>query len=85
VVAGSVVPDIGGHNPLEAARLDCPAISGPFGENWASAYAGLEAIGGVVIATGDFSLLSWVALVALAAAMGISALARRMGPAHERP
>ncbi len=49
VVAGSLVPDIGGHNPLEAARLDCPAISGPFVENWASAYAGLEAIGGVVM------------------------------------
>lgn len=40
------------------------------------------AIGGLVIATGDFSLLSWVALVAVAAAIGVSALARRMGPAH---
>jgi predicted MFS family arabinose efflux permease len=40
------------------------------------------AIGGWVIATGDFGLLSWVALVAVAAAMGVSALARRMGPAH---
>lgn len=49
VVAGSLVPDIGGHNPLEAARLDCPTISGPFVENWATAYAGLEAIGGVVV------------------------------------
>ncbi len=49
VIAGSLVPDIGGHNPLEAARLDCPAISGPFVENWASAYAGLEAVAGVVM------------------------------------
>jgi 3-deoxy-D-manno-octulosonic-acid transferase len=49
VIAGSLVPDIGGHNPLEAARLDCPAISGPFVENWASAYAGLEAADGVVM------------------------------------
>ncbi|MFY8208693.1 MAG: 3-deoxy-D-manno-octulosonic acid transferase [Caulobacter sp.] len=49
VIAGSLVPDIGGHNPLEAARLDCPAISGPFVENWTSAYAGLEAVGGVVV------------------------------------
>lgn len=40
------------------------------------------AIGGLVIATGDFGLLNWVALVAVAAAMGVSALARRMGPAH---
>lgn len=49
VIAGSLVPDIGGHNPLEAARLDCPAISGPFVENWASAFAGLEAARGVVM------------------------------------
>lgn len=40
------------------------------------------AIGGLVIATGDFGLLNWVALVAVAAAMGVSALARRVGPAH---
>ena len=46
VIAGSLVADIGGHNPLEAARLDCPAISGPFVENWASAFVGLEAAGG---------------------------------------
>ncbi|WP_404979715.1 3-deoxy-D-manno-octulosonic acid transferase [Caulobacter segnis] len=49
VIAGSLVPDIGGHNPLEAARLDCPVISGPFVENWASAFAGLEAAEGVVM------------------------------------
>jgi 3-deoxy-D-manno-octulosonic-acid transferase len=49
VIAGSLVPDIGGHNPLEAARLDCPVISGPFVENWASAFAGLDAVGGVVM------------------------------------
>lgn len=49
VIAGSLVPDIGGHNPLEAARLDCPAISGLFVENWASAFAGLENARGVVM------------------------------------
>lgn len=49
VIAGSLVPDIGGHNPLEAARLDCPAISGPFVDNWTSAFAGLEAAGGVIM------------------------------------
>ena len=51
IIAGSLVPAIGGHNPLEAARLDCPAISGPFVENWASAFAGLEAADGVVMAS----------------------------------
>jgi len=49
VIAGSLVKGVGGHNPLEAARLDCPAISGPFVDNWTSAYAGLEAAGGVVM------------------------------------
>lgn len=51
LIAGSLVPGIGGHNPLEAARLDCPAISGPFVENWNSAFAGLEGAGGVVMTT----------------------------------
>lgn len=49
LIAGSLVPGVGGHNPLEAARLDCPAISGPFVDNWASAFAGLEAADGVVM------------------------------------
>jgi 3-deoxy-D-manno-octulosonic-acid transferase len=49
VIAGSLVEGIGGHNPLEAARLNCPAISGPFVENWASAFAGLQAAEGVVM------------------------------------
>ncbi|WP_184716058.1 3-deoxy-D-manno-octulosonic acid transferase [Caulobacter sp.] len=49
VIAGSLVPGIGGHNPLEAARLDSPVISGPFVENWTSAFAGLEAADGVVM------------------------------------
>lgn len=51
VIAGSLVEGIGGHNPLEAARLDCPTISGPFVDNWTSAFAGLEAAGGVVMTT----------------------------------
>ncbi|MET3666676.1 3-deoxy-D-manno-octulosonic acid transferase [Caulobacter sp. 1776] len=51
LIAGSLVPDIGGHNPLEAARLDCPVISGPFVDNWASAFAGLQAVGGVAMTT----------------------------------
>jgi 3-deoxy-D-manno-octulosonic-acid transferase len=49
VIAGSLVPGVGGHNPLEAARLDCPAISGPFVDNWASAFASLDTAGGVVM------------------------------------
>ena len=41
LIGGSMVPDIGGHNPLEAIRLGCPAISGPFVDDWRSVYAPL--------------------------------------------
>jgi 3-deoxy-D-manno-octulosonic-acid transferase len=41
VIGGSLVDGVGGHNPLEAARLDCPFISGPHVANWRGAYAEL--------------------------------------------
>ncbi len=34
LIGGSLVEGVGGHNPLEAARLRCPAVSGPHVENW---------------------------------------------------
>lgn len=34
VVGGSLVPGIGGHNPLEPARLGCPFVAGPWVERW---------------------------------------------------
>jgi 3-deoxy-D-manno-octulosonic-acid transferase len=43
VICGSLVPRIGGHNPLEASRLGCPVASGRFVENWRGVYASLEA------------------------------------------
>ena len=50
LVAGSLVPGIGGHNPLEPARLDCPIVSGPHVENWLTAYADLRAVDGAAFA-----------------------------------
>ena len=41
LVGGSLVDGVGGHNPLEPARLGCPAISGPYVENWQGAYGEL--------------------------------------------
>lgn len=41
VVGGSLVDGVGGHNPLEPARLGCPAISGPYVDNWQGAYGEL--------------------------------------------
>jgi 3-deoxy-D-manno-octulosonic-acid transferase len=55
LVAGSLVAGIGGHNPLEPARLDCPIVSGPHIENWLTAYADLRAEQGVAFA--DASIL----------------------------
>jgi 3-deoxy-D-manno-octulosonic-acid transferase len=43
VIGGSLVDGVGGHNPLEAARLECPAASGTHVANWRSVYAALEA------------------------------------------
>ena len=34
VIGGSLIPRVGGHNPLEAARLDCPFVAGPHVEKW---------------------------------------------------
>jgi 3-deoxy-D-manno-octulosonic-acid transferase len=55
VVAGSLAPGIGGHNPLEPARLDCPIVSGPHVENWLTAYADLRDADGAAFA--DASVL----------------------------
>lgn len=50
LVCGSLIPGIGGHNPLEPARLGRPMLSGPHVENWLSAYAALNAVDGVALA-----------------------------------
>src|SRR5690606_17188262 len=42
-IGGSLIPGPGGHNPVEAAQLDCPIASGPLVDNWASVYAPLVA------------------------------------------
>jgi 3-deoxy-D-manno-octulosonic-acid transferase len=34
IVCGSLTPGIGGHNPLEPARLGCPFVSGQYVESW---------------------------------------------------
>ena len=39
VMGGSFVPDIGGHNPLEPARLGVPIVTGPHIFNAAAIYA----------------------------------------------
>ncbi|MGR4866628.1 3-deoxy-D-manno-octulosonic acid transferase [Caulobacter sp. LARHSG274] len=75
VVAGSLVPGIGGHNPLEPARLDCPIVSGPHVENWLTAYADLRAAGGVPFA--DAAVLGERLAALLAAPPALEAQAAR--------
>ena len=41
VMGGSFLPDIGGHNPLEAARLDRPVVHGEHYANWIDVYGAL--------------------------------------------
>jgi 3-deoxy-D-manno-octulosonic-acid transferase len=41
LIGGSLRPGPGGHNPVEAAQLDCPIVAGPYVENWREVYADL--------------------------------------------
>jgi 3-deoxy-D-manno-octulosonic-acid transferase len=45
IVSGSFVVGVGGHNPLEPARLGCPFVSGPHVDHWPvySAFIGANA------------------------------------------
>lgn len=44
-LGGSLLPAIGGHNPLEAVQVGVPAISGRHVANWESVYRDLEDAG----------------------------------------
>lgn len=43
-------PPVGGHNPLEPARLGRPAVTGPDVSNWAAVTRTLVAAGGLAVA-----------------------------------
>ena len=45
LVGGSLAP-LGGHNPIEPARLGCAIVHGPRVENFGEAYAALDRCGG---------------------------------------
>jgi 3-deoxy-D-manno-octulosonic-acid transferase len=46
VLGGSFVAGLEGHNPLEAARLSCPLVSGAHVSGWAAAFAELWRVTG---------------------------------------
>ena len=56
LVGGGVAEGVGGHNPLEPARLGCPFVSGSKVDNWRGVYDALEAVGGVSWADDAYAL-----------------------------
>jgi 3-deoxy-D-manno-octulosonic-acid transferase len=69
LVGGSLIDGLGGHNPLEPARLGAPILVGPYVRNWRSVY---EAMGERVVAVRDGKALG----KAFAAALDDPAAAR---------
>lgn len=49
-------PPVGGHNPLEPARLGKPAITGPDMTNWAAVTEALVRAGGLTVVRGPYDL-----------------------------
>ena len=43
------LPAVGGHNPLEPARIGKPAIAGPDASNWSAVTKGLAEAGGLTV------------------------------------
>jgi len=76
VMGGSLVDGVGGHNPLEPARLCAPVLSGPHVENWATVYRELEAAGAVLM-TADAAGLDASLRQALDAPESLAAMADR--------
>ncbi|NBU27607.1 MAG: 3-deoxy-D-manno-octulosonic acid transferase [Caulobacteraceae bacterium] len=86
VLGGSLVPGIGGHNPLEPARLAVPVIAGPYGFNFAEIYQAMFADGqGALLAADVYSLAEQIARCLadplLARAIGQAGLAFATGAA----
>ena len=49
LIGGGLVPGVGGHNPLEPARLDRPFASGPHVSNWRGVYEALHQAGAATV------------------------------------
>jgi 3-deoxy-D-manno-octulosonic-acid transferase len=78
IMGGSFFRGVGGHNPLEPARLGKPVITGPDLSNWAEVYAALFEAGGAVAADVDTlqeRLHAWLGDPASARAAGKAAKA----------
>ena len=72
-------PAVGGHNPLEPARLGKPAITGPDMSNWAAVTGALVAAGGLQVVEAPWDLPA-----VLAPLLADPAEAKRMGERGRR-
>ncbi len=72
-------PPVGGHNPLEPARLGKPAVTGPDMSNWAAITEALVAAGGLVVVEAPWDLPA-----VLAPLLADSDAARTMGERGRR-
>lgn len=84
VMGGSFAPalgldPVGGHNPLEPARLGKPAVTGPDASNWQAVAALLRDVGGLVVVQTPSDLPAVIAplLADPAAAQAMGDRARR--------
>lgn len=73
------LPPVGGHNPLEPARLGKPAVTGPDASNWQAVTAALAEAGGLAIVQtpGDLPAVIEPLLANPAAAKAMGERARR--------
>ncbi|MBU1378741.1 MAG: 3-deoxy-D-manno-octulosonic acid transferase [Alphaproteobacteria bacterium] len=76
VMGGSFLPGIGGHNPLEPARIGRPIITGPHAFNAADVYAALFAEAAAIEATDGAALTRHIRGL-----LDNPVIARRMGEA----
>ncbi len=59
VLGGSFVEGVGGHNPLEPARLGRAIVVGPWTENWPIC-SDLAAVGGCECLSATLALVPWL-------------------------
>ncbi|MEP6966499.1 MAG: glycosyltransferase N-terminal domain-containing protein [Pseudomonadota bacterium] len=84
VLGGSLAPGVGGHNPLEPARLGCPFVSGIHVEDW-PVYEDLEAAQATrCLQAGDLDESLRAVLDAPASLAAMAGRARRFVLARDR-
>jgi 3-deoxy-D-manno-octulosonic-acid transferase len=76
VMGGGFVPGVGGHNPLEPARIGRPILTGPHAFNAADVYAEMFAEAGAIEATDAVALARHIRGL-----LDNPVIARRMGEA----